>query len=86
MKHREVAEAFARDVRKLLGDNVVEVVLFGSVARGEPKEESDVDLLIIVKENPWEAQKSSPTSLWTTFLNMESTSPPKLSAERSLSL
>ncbi len=57
MRHREVAEAFARDVRRLLGDNVVDVILFGSVARGEAKEESDVDILVIVKENAWESQK-----------------------------
>jgi len=57
MGHREVAEAFAKDVRKLLEDNLVEIVLFGSVARGEWSEESDIDLLIVVKNNPWETQK-----------------------------
>ncbi len=57
MRHREVAEAFARDVRKLLGDNVIEVILFGSVARGEASEESDVDILVIVKKTPWDSQK-----------------------------
>jgi predicted nucleotidyltransferase len=57
MGHREVAEAFAKDVRKLLKDNLVEIVLFGSVARGEWSEESDIDLLIVVKNNPWETQK-----------------------------
>jgi len=57
MGHREVAEAFAKDVRKLLGDNLVEIVLFGSVARGEWSEESDIDLLLVVKNNPWETQK-----------------------------
>ncbi|QDA31139.1 nucleotidyltransferase domain-containing protein [Thermococcus indicus] len=57
MGHREVAEAFARDVRKLLGDNLVETILFGSVARGEQSEESDVDILVVVRDYPWEAQK-----------------------------
>jgi len=57
MIHRGVAEAFARDARRLLGENVVEVILFGSVAREEAGEESDVDILVIVRENPWESQK-----------------------------
>ncbi|AEK72490.1 hypothetical protein GQS_02945 [Thermococcus sp. 4557] len=57
MEHREIAEAFARDVRKLLGDNLVEIILFGSVARGEQSEESDVDILVVVRNNPWKAQK-----------------------------
>ncbi|MCD6372121.1 MAG: nucleotidyltransferase domain-containing protein [Thermococcus sp.] len=57
MRHKEVAEAFARDVRKLLGDNLVKIILFGSVARGEESEESDVDILVVVKNDPWEVQK-----------------------------
>ncbi len=57
MIHRGVAEAFARYARRLLGENVVEVILFGSVAREEAGEESDVDILVIVRKNPWESQK-----------------------------
>lgn len=30
-------------------DSVTDVILFGSIARGEPSEESDVDLLILVE-------------------------------------
>jgi len=32
------------------------IILFGSVARGEGKEDSDVDVLVVVKErNPWDS-------------------------------
>lgn len=34
------------------GDDLVSVVLFGSVARGDNRKDSDVDLLIVVKNLP----------------------------------
>jgi uncharacterized protein len=42
-----------------------EIVLFGSYARGEPKEESDVDIVVIVeKELDREKKLSSLTKSW----------------------
>ncbi|MEL9940841.1 MAG: nucleotidyltransferase domain-containing protein [Ignisphaera sp.] len=35
-----------------LGDNLVSVVVFGSVARCEARRDSDIDLLIVVREAP----------------------------------
>ena len=43
----ELAREYARIAAQLLGDNLVSVVLFGSVARGEAHERSDIDLLVI---------------------------------------
>lgn len=34
------------------GANLLTLVLFGSVARGTAKQESDIDLLIILKDAP----------------------------------
>lgn len=34
------------------GANLISLVLFGSVARGTAKQESDIDLLIILKDAP----------------------------------
>jgi len=42
---REVKEKLI----EILGDDLVEVILFGSYARGEAKEDSDVDVLVVVK-------------------------------------
>jgi len=39
-------------LREILGDNLVEVILFGSYARGEASEWSDVDVLVVVKRWP----------------------------------
>ena len=49
---RRVADAYAGHLRERLGDNLVSVALFGSVARGEARPDSDVDLLVICDELP----------------------------------
>lgn len=56
MLQREELLKILREVKlklqEILGDDLVEVVLFGSYARGEATEESDVDLLVVVKRRP----------------------------------
>jgi predicted nucleotidyltransferase len=49
-KEMKVVRAFCADVRKALGDNVVSITLFGSRARGEGNEESDIDLYVLLKK------------------------------------
>ena len=49
-KFREAADEFARRVAAELGDAVDSVVLYGSVARGDARAESDIDLLVIAPE------------------------------------
>lgn len=49
---REAAERYAALLREVLGDNLVSVILFGSVARGEASTDSDIDLLIICEALP----------------------------------
>jgi predicted nucleotidyltransferase len=43
-----VAVEFARMVRERLGPRVLKVVLFGSRARGEGREDSDYDVVVVV--------------------------------------
>lgn len=38
------------ELKKLYADNLVEVILYGSYARGEDHENSDIDLLIVLKK------------------------------------
>lgn len=49
---RAAAERYADLLRAALRDNLVSVVLFGSVARGEARPESDIDLLVIAETLP----------------------------------
>ena len=51
MKDKDL-QALIEHLRQNLGDRLDAVVLFGSRARGEATEESDWDLLIIVKDLP----------------------------------
>lgn len=47
MKHKEAVEEFVRKLKEKFGSRIESIVVFGSYARGEWKEESDIDVLII---------------------------------------
>ena len=56
---QQLAEPYKTLIQKLLkepatklGENLTSVTVFGSVARGEAKKDSDIDLLIIAKQLP----------------------------------
>lgn len=49
---RELAHRYAEALKQTLGDQLVSVVLFGSVARSEATSHSDIDLLVILEETP----------------------------------
>ena len=43
---REIIVSFARKVRKILGKNLKQVILYGSYARGDYTEDSDIDIMV----------------------------------------
>ena len=45
-----IIQEFVNDTKQLLKDNLIKEYLFGSYARNEQSELSDIDILIIVKE------------------------------------
>ena len=45
--YRKAAEEFANRVTAALGDQIDSIVLYGSVARGKAKRDSDIDVLVI---------------------------------------
>ncbi|HXE80920.1 MAG TPA: nucleotidyltransferase domain-containing protein [Vicinamibacterales bacterium] len=47
---RAAVEEFSRRVRARFGDRVAKLALFGSHARGEATEESDVDILVVIDD------------------------------------
>ncbi len=47
MKRLELAKEFARTLKDLAAERII---LYGSVARGEDTEESDVDILVLSKD------------------------------------
>ncbi len=50
MKNRAIINAFKKNLKQLYGDNLHSVILYGSLARGEETEESDIDLIVVLKE------------------------------------
>lgn len=46
---RAAIEAFKERVADLYGDRLIRVLLFGSQARGEATERSDVDLMVVLE-------------------------------------
>jgi len=48
-REKDGLESFKGDLQSLLGDNLLSLRLFGSRARGEGTEESDLDVLVLVK-------------------------------------
>jgi predicted nucleotidyltransferase len=44
---RRALESFVKVLKEKYGDRIHKIILFGSTARGEAEEESDVDILII---------------------------------------
>lgn len=48
--HEQAFEAFAEQLTDEVGELIDEIVLYGSVARGEAREESDVDVLIVIED------------------------------------
>lgn len=51
-QEERAVQAFKKRVLDFLGPQVVSFSLFGSRARGEGDEESDVDILVLLKEAP----------------------------------
>jgi uncharacterized protein len=54
--HNITIERFTTKAKKILKNNLVDVLVYGSVARGEAKEESDIDVIVIVKRNAFKTQ------------------------------
>lgn len=52
MDRREIARRFSEDIVAKYPDSVKSIILYGSVARGEDREESDIDLIVLTKGDP----------------------------------
>ncbi|WP_292491416.1 nucleotidyltransferase domain-containing protein [Methanoculleus sp. 10] len=44
---RPIVHEFAAKAREACGDAIEEIILFGSVARGDDRPDSDIDILVV---------------------------------------
>lgn len=48
-REKKVVESFVKELREKLGDDILDIRLFGSKARGNFKKDSDIDIFILVR-------------------------------------
>jgi predicted nucleotidyltransferase len=62
----EIARGVARDLRRLYGDRLSGVLLFGSWARGDAHPESDIDLFVVLDrvDSVWDELRRMDPVLW----------------------
>ena len=57
-QEEQAIREFTSKVRAAYGEQVRRVLLFGSKARGQSEEFSDIDILLVVAEEDWRFQKA----------------------------
>jgi predicted nucleotidyltransferase len=57
-KEKEAIRLFAERIKNSLTDNITSLEVFGSKARGDFQKDSDIDILIVLKEKSLESKKS----------------------------
>jgi len=56
---RSLGEKIRTELKKRYGSKVLQIILYGSYARGKATSESDVDFLVVVDDSldPWEVRR-----------------------------
>jgi predicted nucleotidyltransferase len=67
-KYQEAVQEFVRRIEKDHYDEIESIILFGSVARGEAQEDSDIDILVIIKEEDFKLRRLFIGEAFDTFI------------------
>jgi len=54
--HTHSIQQFTTKAKQLLGNNLTDILIYGSVARNETHPDSDIDVIVIVKRNAFKNQ------------------------------
>ena len=54
--HTRSIQQFTTKAKQLLGNNLADILIYGSVARNETHPDSDIDVIVIVKRNAFKNQ------------------------------
>lgn len=69
-KDLSIARTIKKDLKEKLGDRIVSVIMYGSRARGQAKADSDLDLFVLMGENPTNQEEN--IILDTTYKYLDS--------------
>lgn len=47
MERQEILQIFSRLVKMILGKSLTKIIVYGSYARGDYREDSDIDIMIL---------------------------------------
>ena len=47
MEKQEILQFFSRSVKMILGKSLSKIIVYGSYARGDYREDSDIDIMIL---------------------------------------
>lgn len=75
------AREFTRELRAFSGDNIKQVLLFGSKARGDFHKESDIDIFVLVGKSDSAIRKKIASLTTKTLLQFEILLSPKIVEE-----
>ena len=64
---KEILKKYTADVRALYGEHLQEVILYGSYARGDYREDSDIDIMILVDMDDEEIRRRGEVLLHFTY-------------------
>ena len=70
-KPNSLLPVIEKRIRELFGERVLKIILYGSYARGDYNEESDIDIMVIVDDENLEPYKKKRTELTTYYLDKE---------------
>ena len=68
-RRRKAVEEFVRRALDRYGDRIESIILFGSVARGEAGEESDIDILVVTKKEDFRLRRMLIETAFDILLN-----------------
>ena len=57
-RYQRAVDEFMKRVLEKYRNRVDDIILFGSVARGEAKEDSDIDILIVTKQEDYRLRRA----------------------------
>ena len=65
LNDKEMFDDIVNAILSAMGDDVVKIILYGSVARGDNTWESDVDIAVLTTRHyDWEMRKKAFDNLW----------------------